>query len=164
MTKTGWFLSLASILIIIAAIILFVLPGKTVAPTTDSATPIPGPATTTPAATLSHPEVAAMLVLKSPAPGASVASPLVVEGDARGGWYFEASFPVELRNAAGEKIAEAPAQAKGEWMTENFVPFSVTLTYPAQAAGTAGKLILRNDNPSGLPENDRSMEIPVVFE
>lgn len=166
MTKTGWLLSIVSILIIIAAIILFVLPGKTVAPTTNGeATTTPSTtATTTPAVTLSHPEVANMVVLKTLAAGASIASPLTIEGDARGGWYFEASFPVEIRNAAGEKIAEGPAEAQGEWMTENFVPFKISLTFPEQPTGSMGKVILRNDNASGLPENDRFMEIPVIFQ
>lgn len=162
MTKTGWLLALASILIIVAAIILFVLPGRTQAPTTNE-----GPvkqATTTLMIKLSHPEVSNMLALKNLTPGMSVASPLTVEGEARGAWYFEASFPIEVRDADNNTIALAPAQAQDEWMTENFVPFRITLTFPKQPTGSAGSVILRNDNPSGLPENDRFMEIPVVFE
>lgn len=92
----------------------------------------------------------------------TIASPLVITGEARGNWYFEASFPVELRDGNGILIAQEPAQAQGEWMTVEFVPFSVTLefTKPRTATGT---LILRNDNPSGLPENDRWISIPVRF-
>lgn len=91
-----------------------------------------------------------------------ISSPLVVTGEARGNWYFEASFPVELRDGNGTLIAQKPAQAIGEWMTTNLVPFSVTLSFvkPTTATGT---LILRNDNPSGLPENDRFISIPVRF-
>lgn len=91
-----------------------------------------------------------------------ITSPLVVRGEARGGWYFEASFPVELLDGNGKRIVQVPATAIGEWMTNDFVPFSVTLTFvkPATATGT---LILHNDNPSGLPENDRWISIPVQF-
>ena len=47
-------------------------------------------------------------------------------------------------------------------MTTDFVPFSVTLTFvkPATATGT---LVLQKDNPSGLPEHDASVEMPVQF-
>ena len=88
---------------------------------------------------------------------------LRVTGKARGGWYFEASFPVQIKNASGTVIAEGPAQAQGEWMTQDYVPFKITLSFPAQAAGSKGTVVLRNDNPSGLPENDKSLEIPVTF-
>jgi hypothetical protein len=91
-----------------------------------------------------------------------VASPFTVEGTARGNWYFEASFPIELRDGNGKLIVQKPAQAIGEWMTVEFVPFSATLTYAKPATAT-GTLILRNDNPSGLPENDRWISIPVRF-
>lgn len=92
----------------------------------------------------------------------NITSPLVVTGEARGNWYFEASFPVELRDGNGTLIAQKPAQAIGEWMTTSFVPFSVTLSFAKPSTAT-GTLILRNDNPSGLPENDRSISIPVRF-
>jgi hypothetical protein len=91
-----------------------------------------------------------------------VTSPLTVTGQARGTWYFEASFPVELRDGNGKIIAQAPAQAQSDWMTTNFVPFSVTLTF-AKPTTSTGTLILRNDNPSGLPENAKSISIPVRF-
>lgn len=98
-----------------------------------------------------------------PRPNAEVASPLRVSGEARGGWYFEASFPAELLDQNGKQLAIAPAQAKGEWMTTEFVPFEVTLTFPAQPKGSKGSLILRKDNPSGLPEHDDALIVPVIF-
>lgn len=156
MNKTGWVLAIITILIIVAAIILFILPGKSVAPTTNTQ------ATTTPQ-TSTNPTFEDMLVVESLQNGGTIASPLTITGRARGGWYFEASFPIEIQNASGTNIAEGPAQAQGEWMTEDYVPFKATLTFPAQPKGSVGKVILHNDNPSGLPENDRSLEIPVVF-
>jgi hypothetical protein len=154
MTKTGWALAIGALLIIVAAIILFVLPGKTTAPTTGEPQ-----ATTTPDI---RPTLAGRVVVESVKNGDKVSSPLTVTGTARG-WYFEASFPVELRNASGTIIAQGPATAQGDWMVDAFVPFSITLTFPAQATSSTGTLILRNDNPSGLPENDESLSIPVVF-
>lgn len=91
-----------------------------------------------------------------------VTSPLTVGGVARGYWYFEASFPVELRDGNGKILAQGPATARSDWMTEEFVPFSITLTF-AQPTTATGTLILRKDNPSGLPENDDELRIPVRF-
>lgn len=99
----------------------------------------------------------------SPKPGATAKAPLTVSGEARGTWYFEASFPYELRAADGTVLAQGPVQAQGEWMTTEFVPFSVSIAFPAQAAGSQGTLILKKDNPSGLPENDAALTIPVAF-
>jgi hypothetical protein len=100
--------------------------------------------------------------VSSPKIGETVTSPLTVTGSARGTWYFEASFPVKLLDANGKVLAIAPAQAQGDWMTEEFVPFSVTLTFAKPTTAT-GTLVLEKDNPSGLPEHDDSRTIPVKF-
>lgn len=100
--------------------------------------------------------------VKSPAANDSVSSPLIIKGEARGNWYFEASFPIALYDANNVLLVEAPAQADGEWMTENFVPFELTLTFPKPRTSN-GKLVLKKDNPSGLPEHDEQIEIPVIF-
>ena len=48
-------------------------------------------------------------------------------------------------------------------MTENFVPFKTTLSFPAQPAGSKGTVILHKDNPSGDPARDQKVTIPVTF-
>ncbi|MBP7134393.1 hypothetical protein KBA73_04210, partial [Patescibacteria group bacterium] len=73
-----------------------------------------------------------------------------------------ASFPVELRDANNLLLFQGPAQAQGNWMTTNFVPFSIVLTFPTPTTAT-GSLILRKDNPSGEPQNDDQLVIPVTF-
>ena len=100
--------------------------------------------------------------LTTPTPNAVVTSPLTVTGEARGPWYFEASFPVRLLDGNGVEIAITPAQAQGEWMTTEFVPFQATLVFAPPATQT-GTLILEKDNPSGLPEHADSISIPVSF-
>ncbi|MDP2709194.1 MAG: GerMN domain-containing protein [bacterium] len=102
------------------------------------------------------------IYVTSPQPGQTVTSPLTVEGRARGGWYFEASFPIELVSDAGERLGISFVQAQSDWMTPDFVPFLGELHYQAEAT-TTGKLILRKDNPSGLPKFDDSFEVPVVI-
>lgn len=110
-----------------------------------------------------------LITLSNPAANGVVSSPLVVEGMARGTWFFEASFPIQLTNWDGLIIAEGVATASGDWMTEEFVPFTATLTftnpYPVGAEDfmKKGTLILKKDNPSGMPEKDDALEIPVRF-
>lgn len=95
-----------------------------------------------------------------PRPNQIVVSPLMITGEARGTWFFEASFPVILKDANGQIIASGIAQAKSDWMTENFVPFEAKLEF-ARPQTSTGVLILRKDNPSGLPEHDDFLEMPV---
>jgi hypothetical protein len=103
-----------------------------------------------------------LIVLESPRVGSTVASPLTITGKARGTWFFEASFPVVLVDEQNKQVAVGVAQAKGEWMTEDFVPFSATLTFVSPAKGK-GTLILKKDNPSGDPARDDSLRVPVTF-
>ena len=103
-----------------------------------------------------------LVYIAQPLSGTKVTSPLVVSGRARGNWYFESSFPVRLLDGNGNTIALTPAQAQGEWMTTDYVPFSVTLTFSTPTTAT-GTLILQKDNPSGEPQFDDSVSIPVTF-
>ncbi|MBP6904769.1 MAG: Gmad2 immunoglobulin-like domain-containing protein [Candidatus Pacebacteria bacterium] len=104
-----------------------------------------------------------LIVVESPRPGSKVASPLVIKGKARGNWYFEASFPVTLTDAQGNIIKESFATAQGEWMTTDYVPFTTSLTYTLPIGVTNGFLILKKDNPSGEPQFDNQLSIPVTF-
>lgn len=106
-----------------------------------------------------------LIRLDAPRPNQVIQSPLTITGEARGSWFFEASFPVVLTNWDGLIIAQGIATAKSDWMTSEFVPFEATLTFTVDknAYSNRGALILRKDNPSGLPEHDDALEIPVVF-
>ena len=99
----------------------------------------------------------------SPAPNEVVGNPIIIKGEARGTWYFEASFPVVLLDENGKEIAVMPLQAEGEWMTKEFVPFSGELAFtpPETKKGT---LVFKKDNPSGLPEHDDEVRVPIVFQ
>ncbi|MDD5043231.1 MAG: Gmad2 immunoglobulin-like domain-containing protein [Patescibacteria group bacterium] len=103
------------------------------------------------------------IVVESPARGAGIKSPLEISGRARGSWFFEASFPARLLDDAGEEIARGSVEAEGEWMTEKMVPFKGSLIFTALKSEN-GTLVLMNDNPSGLPENEKKIEIPVVIQ
>ena len=94
--------------------------------------------------------------------GQKIQSPLTLTGEARGTWFFEASLPVTLYDANGLVIAQAPAQALTDWMTTDFVPFSVNVTFSTPATPT-GQISIRADNPSGEPANDKEFRVPVTF-
>ena len=103
-----------------------------------------------------------LIRITNPRPNATIESPLTVEGEVRGSWYFEASFPVVLIDANSTQIASGAAQAQGDWMTHNFVPFRATLVFNPPTT-EHGMLVLKKDNPSGLPGNQDELHIPVVF-
>jgi hypothetical protein len=103
------------------------------------------------------------VVLVSPLPEQQVETSFVVQGAARGTWYFEASFPIEVRNYDGEVVATGIAQAQDDWMTEDLVPFSADIVVPSTAQGLHS-LVIKKDNPSDLPENDAEVAVPIVIQ
>ncbi len=97
----------------------------------------------------------------SPIENSIVKSPLIVKGKAHGNWFFEGSLPVQLLDAEGNTIAQAPGMAQGEWMTTDWVEFSAELVFTTSS--DHGTLVIRKDNPSGLPENDAIVSFPILF-
>jgi len=108
------------------------------------------------------PENAVMVVVKKLKANQIIESPLKIEGEARGNWYFEGDFPVKLVNKNGDVLAQGIARALSDWMTTDFVPFELVLNFNPGEAGE-GTIIFEKDNPSGLPENDDAYELPVFF-
>jgi hypothetical protein len=100
--------------------------------------------------------------IASPKENELVKSPLTITGEARGNWFFEANFPITILDDRGNTIGSAIAEAQGDWMTENFVPFKATLRF---SSGTSdiGFLILRNDDPSGDVSKQKSVIINIRF-
>lgn len=105
----------------------------------------------------------AEVVIEVPTLGQTVSSPLTVRGKARGSWFFEANIRAELLDANGDSIVQGHGTADGDWMTADFVPFTAELTFTAPKTAT-GILRIRNDNPSGLPEKEKSFDVPVQFD
>lgn len=98
-----------------------------------------------------------------PVPNAVVGKTFSVAGSARGVWYFEASFPVEVTAPDGTVLAQLPATANGDWMTNDFVPYIVSLKITNGYTGPA-TVTLKKDNPSGEPERDASVSFSVVIQ
>lgn len=106
-----------------------------------------------------------LIQVELPFPGAVVGKDFSVIGKARGNWFFEASFPIEVLDKNGKSLAIGIAQPRNgeDWMTINFVNFKSDIKIPQSYIGPA-TLILRKDNPSGLPEHDASISFPIIIE
>lgn len=98
----------------------------------------------------------------SPRPNEAISSPLKVSGEARGMWFFEASFPIFIEDDEGRVLGRGIASAQGDWMTEDFVPFEAEIVFETGGV-KSGVLILERDNPSGLAENADEVRMPVLF-
>lgn len=107
-----------------------------------------------------------LIQVTQPQVNETITSPVTVTGQARGYWFFEASFPIVVVDWDGKIIGEGYATADGEWMTEDFVPFTGTITFTVEpdVAYSRGTLIFKRDNPSGLPEHDDALEIPIQLQ
>jgi hypothetical protein len=99
--------------------------------------------------------------ITSPQSGALVTSPLTVSGEARGYWFFEASFPIRILDSKRKEILSSYIMTAGEWMTEDYVPFEKDIAF--KTSDTSGYLVIQKDNPSGEERFDDSFEIPVRF-
>jgi len=111
-----------------------------------------------------------LIVVDAPLAGSQVTSPVHITGQARGNWYFEATFPVVIVDWDGRIIGQGHATAKSDWMTTEYVPFDGTIDFTRPAdlkAGTynaRGAVIFKKDNPSGDPARDAAVEVPVIFQ
>ncbi|TSC91433.1 MAG: hypothetical protein CEN90_562 [Parcubacteria group bacterium Licking1014_17] len=103
-----------------------------------------------------------LISVSSPTLGEVIKSPYVIKGEAKGPWYFEASFPVRLLDGDGNIFVQTQATAKSDWMTENFVPFEANLEFNVSQTDE-GTLVLVKDNPSDLPQNAAEIRIPIKF-
>lgn len=104
-----------------------------------------------------------LIVVQSPMAFEKISSPVNVKGKARGTWFFEASFPVRLVDENGKELAIVPAQAKTDWMTTDFVEFEAEL-YFSTPTTQKGYLVFEKDNPSGLPEYNDQLKVPISFD
>lgn len=101
--------------------------------------------------------------IDTPFPGAVTGKIFEVKGEVRGGWYFEASFPIQVLRPDGSVLVNTYATATADWMVDEFVPFTATVIVPEDYIGPA-TLVLQRDNASGLPEHDASVSFPITIE
>jgi hypothetical protein len=103
------------------------------------------------------------ILVLAPKPNEKIKSPLKIEGQAKGFWYFEAEFTAELYDAKNNFLGQAILTAKEDWMTEKFVPFEGRLVF-SKPQTSFGVLKFLSSNPSGLAEHQKIFELPIQFE
>lgn len=104
-----------------------------------------------------------VIKVETPRANETVLAPIIIKGLARGNWFFEATFPIEILDDSGNIIAQAVANAKSDWMTTDFVEFESSLDFKLPKSKT-GVIVLKKSNPSGMQENDAELRIPIIFE
>lgn len=123
-------------------------------------------ATTTPVvdtSTAQQQPLSAQVSVLSPGPGGSVDKTFTVTGKAPGSWFSEAQFPIQVRSANSDVIGDGTAHTDGDWQSNNSVSFTADVTINDPTYKGTARLILMRDNPSGMPENDDSVEIPIMI-
>jgi len=103
-----------------------------------------------------------LIRVDSPLPNEIISSPLEISGEARGFWFFEGDFPIKFIDSSGNLLGTAIAQAKTDWMTEEFVQFEAILIFDSSETKN-GDLFFVKDNPSDISEYDDELRIPVKF-
>lgn len=158
-----WFSAIIIIILLLVGVGWYFSP-KAEAPDNSNETLQPSTTTseitTTTPTTAPEKDMSDQIVVDTPKPKTTVNNPFVVSGKARGNWFFEASMPVSVFDADGKLLWSGPAQAGGEWMTTDFVPFSV-MANVGTYTGTS-TVVIAKDNPSGLPEHDASYSFEIV--
>ncbi len=76
-----------------------------------------------------------LIRIDSPRPNQTITSPLVIQGQARGYWFFEGDFPVKLLDADGNQLVVGFVTAQDDWMVEDFVQFQGQLDFVSNRKG-----------------------------
>jgi len=84
--------------------------------------------------------------------------------NSQGKWFgFEAELgTVELLNNQGQQLGLCILSTTENWMVQGPVNYNCTLEYNSSDGGT-GKLVVKNNNPSGEVEHDKAFEIPISY-
>jgi len=103
------------------------------------------------------------LISFSIAQNTKVQGTLSYRGSIKGAWFFEANIMINILDINKNVLKASNAMAKTEWMTVEPVEFEGNIDFSTLPKGPA-YFEIHNDNPSGLPENDKSILIPIVIE
>lgn len=103
------------------------------------------------------------VIVAKPAASSTVSSSFEVTGRAPNAWYYEAVFPIQVRDASDDLIASALGKAQSDWTVPGPVAFTSQIKLSTPYHGTA-TLILLKDNPSGDPENSDEVTVPIVIQ
>ncbi len=103
------------------------------------------------------------LVFFSIVPNTKVNGILSYRGQVKGGYFFEGNILINILDINKKILKSSNAVAKDDWMTAGPVNFEGNINFTNLKKGPA-YFEIHNDNASGLPENDKSILIPIVIE
>lgn len=102
------------------------------------------------------------LVFLSILPNQKVAGGLELTGSVKGGYFFEGNIVINVLSKDKNLLKAGNGTATGEWMTADPVSFKANVDFTNLPKGPA-YLEIHNDNASGLPENDKSILVPIII-
>lgn len=103
------------------------------------------------------------LVFSSIKPGDTIGGQMTLLATVQGAYFFEGNIGITIEDIAGNILKQTYGMATTEWMTTGPVTFTSALDLTDIPPGP-GYIVIRADNASGLPEHDKSIKIPVVFQ
>jgi hypothetical protein len=91
--------------------------------------------------------------------------PVEATGIVKGGYFFEGNILINILDKDKNLLRAGHGTAITDWMTDGPVSFKTTInvTELPNAYGGLAYIEIHNDNASGLPENDKSILIPVYI-
>ena len=102
--------------------------------------------------------------LSQPQPNQTVTSPIELQGQAPGNWFFEGQLSVQLVDKNGKVLGSSEITTQDNWMTQEAVSFSGKLDFKNPNQVKTADVVMNKSNPSGLPENDRQVRLPVQLQ
>jgi len=103
------------------------------------------------------------LISSSILPYTKVHGILSYRGIIEGGYFFEGNILINILDYNKKVLKASNAVAKSDWMTSGPVDFEGNIDFTGLPKGPA-YFEIHNDNASALPENDKSILIPIVVE
>jgi hypothetical protein len=103
------------------------------------------------------------LVFLSVLPNQKMRDVVDIIGSVKGGYFFEGNILINVLGKDKNLLQAGNGNATGEWMTAGPVAFKATIDFSTLPKGPA-YIEIHNDNASGLPENDKSILIPIIIE
>lgn len=87
----------------------------------------------------------------------------IIKGKMKGNYFFEGTFPIIVEDLNGNVLGQTTTKITPGWETEDFVKFETEEIIFDNKNKKEGYLIFKNDNPSGLPEYEKTIKIKVKF-
>jgi hypothetical protein len=103
------------------------------------------------------------ITLDNLSPVDPIYSPFVLRGEARGGYFENQRFPVELQDQNGNVISRGTAVTTISTTTDEYIPFTVSLNFPDQPSNTAGQLNFLKADSTGDPARNYVYSVGVRF-